>query len=108
MRAVPHIDEPPEERELQRRCRLALGLAIAPWLLCATTVGVVIAGHRIFPSVVLVGWLLGFGTGLAGALLGTGIRDRRGSAASVLGFCAPLFTIVPTAIACFVGADWCC
>jgi len=111
VRAIPYIDHDasPAERRADRLSSVALALALSPWALCALTYLVFVAGHR--PPAFLVGpsWFLGFFMGLTGAFVGRGLRTRRGTLATILGFLAPLVTIVPTALVCVLDmAGWCC
>lgn len=94
---------------MDRLSSVALGLAVIPWLVCGLGVLAFLTGHRPPAAVLAPAWLLSFFVGLTGAFLGNGLSDGRARAAKVLGFSAPLVTIVPTGFLVIYGmAGWCC
>ncbi len=106
---APYIDESPEEVRVDRLSSVALGLACVPWIFCGAAVLAFTAGMRPPPALLAPTWLIGFFMGLTGAFIGMGLSDGRARAAKVLGFSAPLVTIVPTGFLVLYGmAGWCC
>ncbi len=109
VRSAPYIDERPEEVRVDRLSSVALGLASIPWGLCALGVLAFALGLRPPPAILAPGWLVGLFLGLTGAFIGAGLPDGRAKVAAVLGFSAPLVTLVPTGFLILYGlAGWCC